>query len=227
MKSGSRVHVDGAVGEHGLAGRQRAVAGLGQQPPVLSLDSATFGWSNGLMPSSRPATAMAYSQTRNWAPSGPETDGVHRPGRVAQGDQVRRRGLARSPARPRRSTTTGRIPRPSLPVDSAISCSAQSPKPGEPGAAVGQHDLVVPGQRVAAQRGAQREARVVRQSPASAGSHAVGLVEQPGHVHARQRRGHQAERGQRAVPAAHVRVGEHDVVAGLVRRSSPAAIPGR
>src|SRR5215207_4089442 len=41
--------------------------------PVLSLDSCTFGWSNGLISSTQPATAVAYSQARNWAPSGPET----------------------------------------------------------------------------------------------------------------------------------------------------------
>ena len=49
---------------------------------VFSLLSVTLGWSKGLMPSTRPATAVAYSQPRNWAPSGPVTasDG-RRPGR--------------------------------------------------------------------------------------------------------------------------------------------------
>ena len=88
-------------------------------------------------------------------------------------------------------------------------------EPGEPGAAVGQHGLVVPGQGVAAQRGTQREPGIVR-GAGQHGGHAVGLVEQPGHVRARQRRGHQAERVECAVPSGHVRIGEHDVVAGLV-----------
>src|SRR5690606_904001 len=35
---------------------------------VFSLDSVTFGWSNGLTPSTRPSTAVAYSQARNCAP---------------------------------------------------------------------------------------------------------------------------------------------------------------
>ena len=40
---------------------------------MFSLDSVTFGWSNGSMPSTTPATAVAYSQARNCAPSGPLT----------------------------------------------------------------------------------------------------------------------------------------------------------
>ena len=44
---------------------------------------------------------------------------------------------------------------------------------------------------------------------------ACRLVEQRGHVHAGQRARREAERGESAVPAAHVGVGEHDVIAGL------------
>src|SRR4051794_15982907 len=41
---------------------------------VLSFDSCTLGWLNGSMRSTRPATAVANSHTRNCAPSGPDTE---------------------------------------------------------------------------------------------------------------------------------------------------------
>ncbi len=103
---------------------------------MLALDSATLGWSNGLIRSARPATAVAYSQSRNCAPSGPETlvpdalAGSSTPG----GFSVTRCVSAASvkPGAVVDSTTTGSRPLPSLPVDSATSCSAQSPKPTMP-----------------------------------------------------------------------------------------------
>ena len=61
----------------------------------------------------------------------------------------------------RPSTTTGRMPLPSLPVDSAISCSAQSPKSGERRPGIGQHELVDAGERRGTEQGAQPQAGVV------------------------------------------------------------------
>ena len=91
------------------------------------------------------------------------------------------------------------------------------------GAVGDQRHLVPAGQGRRAERRAQHERRVV----ARAGQGLVellGLVEQLGHVDAGQRAGHQAERGERAVPAAHLGVGEHHVGAhlaggGLQRRT--------
>src|SRR2546423_4629945 len=91
---------------------------------VLSLLSATFGWSNGLIPSRRPATAVAYSHARNWAPSGPltATCGVTpAPGTAPGGSAPPTVAVSTSgpviPGLVGDSTTTGRAPRPSLPGD--------------------------------------------------------------------------------------------------------------
>ena len=102
---------------------------------MFSFDSCTFGWSNGLIPSTQPATAVAYSQSRNCAPSGPDDRGDRvrrrpRPGEPEQHQGDVRRRWCRARSAP--STTTGSMPVPCLPVDSAISCSAQSPKPTMP-----------------------------------------------------------------------------------------------
>ncbi len=73
---------------------------------MLSLDSCTLGWSNGLIPSTRPATAVAYSQARNCAPSGPVTEATGSGGvppggpTVTSGDVRRPRCPARSGPRP-------------------------------------------------------------------------------------------------------------------------------
>ena len=158
---------------------------------MLSLHSCTFGWSNGLMPSTRPATAVAYSQARNCAPSGPVDRRCRvgaRRGAPTAHDARRRSAVASVPGRVGLSTTTGRMPVPSLPVDSAISCSAQSPRPTMPRAVVGER-RACPG-RPRPRRRAQPEARAPgcpRRRP-SAGSQRRGLVEQRGHVDAGQRR---------------------------------------
>src|SRR4051794_40221678 len=96
---------------------------------VFSLLSVTFGWSNGLIPRIRPVIAVAYSHPRNCAPSGPTTptdgpgSGAGAPTTASSASGVCAPGACTD------SSATGRMPRPSLPVDSAISCSAQSPKP--------------------------------------------------------------------------------------------------
>src|SRR3954453_19075490 len=96
---------------------------------VFSLLSVTFGWSNGLIPRIRPVIAVAYSHPRNCAPSGPTapTDGPGS-GAGAPTTASSASGVC-APGACTDSSATGRMPRPSLPVDSAISCSAQSPKP--------------------------------------------------------------------------------------------------
>ena len=103
---------------------------------MFSLDSATLGWSNGLIPRTRPAIAVAYSQARNCAPSGPLTArcGTMPPPGTVSGPSAPpvvtvSTSSSVAPGALGDSTTTGRMPRPFLPVDSAISCSAQSPRP--------------------------------------------------------------------------------------------------
>ena len=82
------------------------------------------------MPIKRLATAVAYSQSRNCAPSGAATSMLEESEVKASTTLIKTMSLgvlATSALSLER--TTGRTPLPSLPVDSAISCSAQSPKP--------------------------------------------------------------------------------------------------
>src|SRR3712207_2845143 len=96
---------------------------------VFSSDSTTSGWSNGLVPSTRPTTAVAYSQPRNCAPSVPVTP-TEGPGSTGSPPTTTSSASgAVAPGASGDSTTTGSRPRPSLPVDPATNCSAQSPKP--------------------------------------------------------------------------------------------------
>ena len=105
---------------------------------------------------------------------------------VPSESRVRRRRVGRSRAR-RRSTTTGRRPVPCLPVDSAMSCSAQSPKPTMPEPASASTTLSRPAACGRAERRAEREAGVVVVL-AEARQQRLGLVEQGGDVDAGQRR---------------------------------------
>ncbi len=81
---------------------------------VLSFAAWTSGWSNGLIPRYAPATATANSQRKNSPPSayGSATCGTAACRSGPSGD----------------SPGAGTSPLPCLPVDSAISCSAQRPK---------------------------------------------------------------------------------------------------
>ena len=46
---------------------------LSSSPRAAVLALSTSGWSNGLIPMTRPATAVAYSHSRIWAPREPAT----------------------------------------------------------------------------------------------------------------------------------------------------------
>ena len=108
------------------------------------------------------------------------------------------------------STTTGSKPRPDLPVDSAISCSAQSPKPSMPEPESASTTLSRPS--TPAPPSAAPSCRDGLPSvAASVCGQRVRVVEQPLDVHAGKRAGHQAEGRQRAVAAADVGVGEEDL----------------
>ena len=117
----------------------------------------------------------------------------------------------------RDSTTTGRMPLPSLPVDSAISCSAQSPKPGNAEPALASTTLSTPARLAAPSRPPSRSpglsgssaSRTGRISSASSSSAPMSAPASP--------LGHQAERRERGVAAADVGVGHVDAVAGLAR----------
>ena len=186
----------------------------------------------------RPATAVAISQVSNCAPEGP---GHGRPTARRRSLGVRRRRRRTGPdaatttsrGRPAHlgrvgpSTATGSTPLPSLPVDSAMSCSAQSAKPTmpEPRSAIG--DLVAA--RVAGHGGGEHERGVVRRVGVQLAGDRLRLVEQLGDVDAGQAGRHQPERGQRAVAAADVRVGEEDLAVALARvasfsRSEPGSV---
>ena len=77
-----------------------------------------------------------------------------------------------------------------------------------------------------AEHRAEREAGVVVVA-AEGGQQRGGVVEQAADVDAGERGRHQAERRQRAVAAADVRVGQEDSVAGLRAMPARAASPGR
>ena len=101
------------------------------------------------------------------------------------------------------SPTTGRMPTPCLPVDSAISCSIHRPKRGEP-------FVDEEGQVVASVLGRDRHQRSElaaevlghRRVGAQDGGRLVGGLEQVGAVEAHQGRRNQAERRQGRVPPA-------------------------
>ena len=115
---------------------------------------------------------------------------------------------------------------PCLPVVSAISCSAQSAKPDEPGALVDEDQLVAqrrwcrPSRRRAAAPGLASSSSASRSETASASSSSAA------DVGAGQPARHQAERGQRGVAAADVGVGVDDAVAGLARTAWSSGEPG-
>ena len=205
------------------------------------LASSTFGWSNGLMPISRPATAVAYSHSSSlaaqrsgrWRHPSRRTAGSpgrsrRRSGRGAPGSRPGRR-----PAKPGAagsSTTTGSRPRPFLPVDSAISCSAQSPNPLIPEPKSAKTTL---SQRASALWACPSSAPSCRPGLSALvhrqrGGGRRGVVQQAADVGTGQPGRHQPERGQRAVPAADVRVGqEHLAVTGVLGDAAAAASPGR
>ena len=116
-------------------------------------------------------------------------------------------GRARGEVRARRatSTTTGRMPLPSLPVDSAISCSAQSPKPAYAGA----RRRPAPACRrrpgwPRPSRAPSRRPGLSTESASRSGRIASASSSSAADVGAGQPARHQAEGGQRGVAAADV-----------------------
>ena len=170
-RPGRAAHLDAAVGDLRPA---RAPGCASSRPRAAFLALSTLGWSNGLMPSRRPATAVAVSQTRNCAPSGPVTVSP----RLA--DAGRRR-LPRRRAAPRRRRRDagqrtsgasgprprpGRMPVPCLPVRLGDQLLGPVAEADDAGAVVGDGELVA-ARRCRAERGAEHERRVVRRSSAS------------------------------------------------------------
>ena len=137
--------------EAGRRGRRSAAASVpAPLPPPASrtsrvscLASSTLGWSNGSMPRTTPAIAVATSQRTNSPPRSIGSSSVDPDDRVAGGLEGvgerrrgrrrcrpverrggRRRGRRRRPrARRAARRSTGTIPTPCLPVLSAMSCS--------------------------------------------------------------------------------------------------------
>ena len=89
---------------------------------AATLALSTFGWSKGLTPISAHATTVANSQRIMCSARFPE---------ISTSDSEPAPPTESASGSPSRLVpTTGRIPFPSLPVDSATSCSTQSPSPG-------------------------------------------------------------------------------------------------
>ena len=134
---------------------------------VRSFAACTSGWSNGLMPRIEPATAVANSQRKNSCPS-------------SSGAGSRTSCSCRSGPSPG-TPGAGTRPLPSLPVDSAISCSTQSPKT----AGVRKAHLVAALLPAVAEREPELEPGIALVETASLG-HLDRPVEQPLEVDARE-----------------------------------------
>ena len=160
---------------------------------MAALAAATSGWSNGWMPSSAPARAVANSHSRTCSPrsandpplpkrtTGWPASASASSGPAAGPGSPTATNIRSSPytdGSPRGSPTTGTMPVPSLPVDSARSCSSHSPNvarfreprasacpgPPRPPSRRGQ-----PGRRVGRRRRPQRlgDARADASSPST------------------------------------------------------------
>ena len=109
---------------------------------------------------------------------------------------------------------------PSLPVLSAMSCSAQAGEPDDAGALVDEDQLVAARREASREQAghgrAEHEARVGRVVDRQQRGGGGGVGEQRGHVDPRQGAGHQAEGGEGRVAAADVGVGRDDAQPGLV-----------
>ena len=190
--------------------------------------ASTSGWSNGLMPSTRPTNAVAYSHSRNCAPSGRP-----RPRRRA-GRPGRSRRSWRPSARRRSRARPGPRRRPA--ADRCRSCrwtrrSAARPSRRSPGCR-SRCRRRRPSRRRAAcaapKRGRQHaRAGFSGRSCDRTLAAAAALVEQLADVRAGEPGRHQTERGQRRVAAADVRVGQEDLaVTGFLRTRFATASPG-
>ena len=140
----------------GPSARPRAVDRRRGHGGCRSLASSTFGWSNGSIPRTTPAIAVATSQRTNsparsigssrsirmtgWpaASSAVSRSSAAVPSAVGAGPAERPRSAARRPDPRRRrrrvpsgSRSTGTIPTPCLPVLSAMSCSGPRAEAGD------------------------------------------------------------------------------------------------
>src|SRR3989338_10418010 len=108
------------------------------------------------------------------------------------------------PGRSRASWATGTIPRSSLPLDSATSCSAQSPKDSKPSSDtnVSLSPLFGKNRHPDTKRGGRilLDIKIHRHLL----GHGYGSVENLGNVDANKRRRHQAKIGQRREPPADI-----------------------
>ena len=155
----------------GRVGAGLAALGLASSVRGRSLASSTFGWSNGSMPRTAPAMAVATSQRTNSPPRSIGSASVDPDDRVARLPRAHRRGrrgrrrsrrrpqgepdedAVRAVGRRRRRAAPGRPARsrsPCLPVLSAMSCS-------DPGAEA--RDLVVGEERQLVAAGLARARR--------------------------------------------------------------------
>ncbi len=154
---------------------------------VAILLASTSGWLKGLMPQDRRPRSRSRSPSgrtprpgRTWwprgcaRPAGPPPRGRRPPrpapasGAVVEAQVGEERDRRRRPrARPTRSRSTGMMPLPSLPVDSAMSCSSQAPRSWMPGEAT-IVSLSMPRFAATPEDRAEHEARVLRRGHARA-----------------------------------------------------------
>ena len=216
------------------------------RPRAAFLALSTSGWSNGLMPSSRPATAVAYSQSSICAPSEPPTLTV-----VASGAAGRRASPspARSPGRRRRrrAARAGRRTPASAPRGRAgprrrpaaarcrpcrwtrrSSCSAQSAKPTIRGPSAASTSLSGAGGSCGRPASAAPSTSAGLPSASSASRSATAAASSSSAATSTPASplGTRPNAVSARVAAADVRVGEDDAVAGRRGRSARSGEPG-
>ena len=244
-----RVAVQGepvAARDRRRPGRSRALAGRATSSTsrVSCLASSTLGWSNGSMPSTIPAIAVATSQRTASAPRSIGSDSsirmtgwpaasrasasVSRPPGSLPASAIRTnvRSAPYASTAPSGSRSTGTMPTPRLPVLSAMSCSAHAPKLAI-SSSIRNVSLSRPALASVAMAMPERQARVERRVRLVAGAqhHRAGR-QQRVQVDADERRRDQSDVGQRGIASADVGRVEEDLaeVVGVLDRVALAGV---
>ena len=200
-----------------------AGAGSGRassRPRAAIFADSTSGWSNGLMPSRRPATAVAYSHTSSCAPRLPDTriSPVSWWLKIWSPASSTRRTTCRS-ARSAASSGASVVEHDGQDAGALLAGGLGDELLGPVGEsddvrAVGDDRELVAQRRRGRDRGAEHEPGVLGAVDGERELDRLGLVEDLGDVGAGEPRRDEAERGERRVAAADGRVGVEHAVAG-------------
>ena len=217
------VDLDRAVGEDRRAFGQRSVAGLVEQLAGVVLGLLDVGLVERVdaeHPAGDRGRVLPDHELRTERAARPWCRRCAGAGRASP-DAGRR--ASPKPGASTDSTTTGSRPVPCLPVDSAISCSAQSPKPWMPDPKSAMTTLSRPARPASPSAAPSVRAGLSSSLPRRRQQRLRRRSSKPADVDSGEGARHQPEGGQRAVAAADVRVGQEDPIAGRRARLVPAA----